>query len=159
MAHRPQEPEKARHCVETRGIALAFGSYGLKATKFGRITSNEIEAARKVMTRYATKSGKVWVRIFPDRPFTQKPPEVKLGKGKGEPVGFVAEIKPGRILFEIDGVGDKESVEALRKAGTKDLGQDKDRVERACISFKLFLAHFCEDKFSTLQKPPKSGFF
>jgi len=111
--------KKLENCVETRGIALAFGSYGLKATKFGRITSNEIEAARKVMTRYATKSGKIWVRIFPDRPYTQKPPEVKLGKGKGEPVGFVAEIKPGRILFEIDGVGDKESVEALRKAGTK----------------------------------------
>jgi large subunit ribosomal protein L16 len=114
-----KNPKKLANSVETRGIALAFGSYGLKALKFGRITSNEIEAARKVMTRYATKSGKVWVRIFPDRPFTQKPAEVKLGKGKGEPVGFVAEVKPGRILFEIDGVGDKESVEALRKAGTK----------------------------------------
>jgi len=111
--------KKLESRVETRGIALAFGSYGLKATKYGRITSNEIEAARKVMTRYATKSGKIWTRVFPDRPFTEKPPEVKLGKGKGEPVGFVAEIRPGRILFEIDGVGDKESVEALRKAGTK----------------------------------------
>ncbi|MDE2188197.1 MAG: 50S ribosomal protein L16 [Patescibacteria group bacterium] len=112
-------PKKAATRMETRGVALAFGSYGLKATKYGRITSNEIEAARKVMSRYATKAGKVWVRIFPDRPYTQKPPEVKLGKGKGEPVGFVAEIRPGRILFEIDGVGDRESVEALRKAGTK----------------------------------------
>ena len=87
--------------------------------KYGRLSSNEIEAARKVMARYATKSGKVWVRIFPDRPFTQKPPEVKLGKGKGEPVGFVAQVKAGRILFEIDGVDDKVAQEALRKAGTK----------------------------------------
>jgi large subunit ribosomal protein L16 len=105
--------------VETRGVELSFGSYGLKAMKYGRLTSNEIESARKVMARYATKSGKVWVRIFPDRPFTQKPPEVKLGKGKGEPVGFVAQVKAGRILFEIDGVDDKVAQEALRKAGTK----------------------------------------
>ena len=105
--------------VETRGITIAFGSYGLKALAYGRLSSNEIEAARKVMARYATKSGKVWVRIFPDRPFTQKPPEVKLGKGKGDPVGFVTQVKAGRILFEIDGVDDKVATEALRKAGTK----------------------------------------
>jgi large subunit ribosomal protein L16 len=105
--------------VDTRGVKLAFGSYGLKAMEYGRLSSNEIEAARKVMARYATKSGKVWVRIFPDRPFTEKPPEVKLGKGKGEPVGFVAQVKAGRILFEIDGVDDKVAQEALRKAGTK----------------------------------------
>ena len=105
--------------METRGIRLAFGSFGLKALEYGRITSNEIEAARKVMARYATKSGKVWIRIFPDRPYTQKPPEVKLGKGKGDPVGFVAEVRPGRIIFEIDGVDEKVAAEALRKAGTK----------------------------------------
>lgn len=111
--------KKIVNMVETRGTKLAFGSFGLKALKFGRLTSNELEAARKVTSRYATKSGKVWVRVFPDRPFTQKPPEVKLGKGKGEPVGFVVEVKPGRILFEIDGVDDKVAHEALRKAGTK----------------------------------------
>lgn len=105
--------------VETRGVEISFGSYGLKALHYGRLSSNEIEAARKVMSRYATKSGKVWVRIFPDRPFTQKPAEVKLGKGKGDPVGFVAQVKAGRILFEIDGVPDKVALEALRKAGTK----------------------------------------
>ncbi len=105
--------------METRGIRLAFGSFGLKALEYGRITSNEIEAARKVMARYATKSGKVWIRVFPDRPYTQKPPEVKLGKGKGDPVGFVAEVRPGRIVFEIDGVDEKVASEALRKAGTK----------------------------------------
>ena len=104
---------------ETRGVELAFGSYGLKAMKYSRITSNQIEAARKVMARYATKSGKVWCRIFPDMPFTQKPAEVKMGKGKGDPVGFVAEVKPGRIMFEIDGVETAIATEALRKAGTK----------------------------------------
>lgn len=111
--------KKIANAVETRGIKLSFGSYGLKATSFERVTSNQIEAARKVMARYATKSGKVWVRIFPDRPFTQKPAEVKMGKGKGDPVGFVTIIKPGRIMFEIDGVEEKVAMEALRKAGTK----------------------------------------
>jgi len=114
-----KNPKKESVQMETRGISLAFGSFGLKALEYGRITSNEIEAARKVMARYATKSGKVWIRIFPDRPYTQKPPEVKLGKGKGDPVGFVAEVRPGRIIFEIDGVDQKVAVEALRKAGTK----------------------------------------
>ncbi len=105
--------------METRGITVAFGSYGLKAMAYARITSNQIEAARKVMARYATKSGKVWIRIFPDMPFTQKPAEVKMGKGKGDPVGFVAEVRPGRIMFEIDGVEQAVAAEALRKAGTK----------------------------------------
>lgn len=104
---------------ETRGIEVSFGSYGLKAMKYARITSNQIESARKVMARYATKSGKVWVRVFPDRPYTQKPAEVKMGKGKGEPVGFVCEVKPGRVMFEIDGVESEVAREALRKAGTK----------------------------------------
>lgn len=104
---------------ETRGIEVSFGSYGLKAMKYARITSNQIESARKVMARYATKSGKVWVRVFPDRPYTQKPAEVKMGKGKGEPVGFVCEVKPGRVMFEIDGVEPVVAREALRKAGTK----------------------------------------
>lgn len=114
-----QNAKKLAKAIDTRGIDLSFGSYGLKAVNYGRLTSNEIEAARKVVSRYATKTGKVWVRVFPDRPFTQKPPEVKLGKGKGEPVGFVAPVKAGRILFEIDGVDEKTAQEALRKAGTK----------------------------------------
>ncbi|OHA16740.1 MAG: 50S ribosomal protein L16 [Candidatus Taylorbacteria bacterium RIFCSPHIGHO2_02_FULL_45_28] len=109
--------EAGKH--ETRGVTVAFGSFGLKAMTYGRVTSNQIEAARKVMTRYATKSGKVWIRIFPDMPFTQKPAEVKMGKGKGDPVGFVAEVRPGRVMFEIDGVENKTAAEALRKAGTK----------------------------------------
>ena len=114
-----KHPVKEALKTETRGVTLAFGSYGLKAMKYGRVTSNQIEAARKVMARYATKSGKVWIRIFPDMPFTQKPAEVKMGKGKGEPIGFVAEVKPGRIMFEIDGVENAVAAEALRKAGTK----------------------------------------
>jgi large subunit ribosomal protein L16 len=105
--------------VETRGITLSFGSFGLKAVTAGRITSNQIESARKVVSRYATKAGKVWVRVFPDRPFTQKPAEVKMGKGKGDPVGFVCVIKPGKVMFEIDGIDEETAREALRKAGTK----------------------------------------
>jgi len=105
--------------AETRGVKLSFGSYGLKAVTAARITSNQIESARKVISRYASKSGKVWVRVFPDRPFTQKPAEVKMGKGKGDPVGYVCPVQPGRMLFEIDGVDEATAREALRKAGTK----------------------------------------
>ena len=119
MFTKRKHPVKEANKMETRGIVLSFGSFGLKAMKYGRITSNQIESARKVMARYATKSGKVWVRIFPDHPFTQKPAEVKMGKGKGDPVGFTAEVKPGRIMFEIDGVEAAVASEALRKAGTK----------------------------------------
>ena len=104
---------------DTRGIALAFGSFGIKAMKYGRVTSNQIEAARKAIMHHAGKTGKVWIRIYPDHPFTQKPAEVKMGKGKGDPQGFIAEVKPGRIMFEIDGVEPKIAAEALRKAGTK----------------------------------------
>jgi len=114
-----QNAKKLATAVDTRGVTIAFGSYGLKALAYARLTSNEIEAARKAIAKYATKSGKIWTRVFPDRPFTQKPPEVKLGKGKGEPMGFVAPVKAGRILFEIDGVDDKVAQEALRSAGTK----------------------------------------
>ncbi len=110
---------KAWDHPETRGIKLSFGSFGLKAMTAARVTSNQIESARKVISRYATKSGKVWVRIFPDHPFTQKPAEVKMGKGKGELAGYVALVQPGRVLFEIDGVDEKVAREALRKAGTK----------------------------------------
>ncbi len=105
--------------AETRGITLAFGSFGLKATSPHRVTSNQIEAARKVLARYAAKNGKVWIRIFPDKPFTSKPAEVKMGKGKGDPVGFVFPVKAGRVLFEVDGIAEVDAREALRKAGTK----------------------------------------
>lgn len=112
-----EHPDKVGN--ETRGTKLSFGSHGLKAVSAGRITSNQIESARKVVSRYAAKTGKVWIRVFPDRPFTQKPAEVKMGKGKGDPQGFVAVIRPGRILFEIDGVDDKTAIDALKGAGVK----------------------------------------
>jgi large subunit ribosomal protein L16 len=105
--------------VETRGITVAFGSHGLKATTHARIRSNQLESSRKVIVRALGKTGKMWLRVFPDKPFTQKPPEVKLGKGKGEPVGYEVEIWPGRVLFEVDGVGDAVAIETLTKAGKK----------------------------------------
>lgn len=114
-----KHPVKEANKHETRGVKLSFGSYGLKAVNYARITSNQIEASRKVLTRYVSKTGKLWIRVFPDHPFTQKPAEVKMGKGKGDPVGFVAEVRPGRIMFEIDGVDAKTASEALVKAGTK----------------------------------------
>ena len=105
--------------VASRGITVAFGSFGLKATDHARIKSNQIEAARKVLSRSIGKSGRLWIRIFPDMPYTSKPAEVKLGKGKGELAGYVAPVKAGTVLFEVDGVDEKVLREALRKAGTK----------------------------------------
>jgi large subunit ribosomal protein L16 len=103
----------------SRGATVSFGSHALKAMEGARIKSNQIEAARKVLSRSTGKTGKIWIRIFPDMPYTQKPAEVKLGKGKGELAGYVAPVKPGTILFEVDGVTEAVAKEALRKAGTK----------------------------------------
>jgi large subunit ribosomal protein L16 len=105
--------------IETRGTNLAFGSFGLKAMGLGRVRSQQIEAARKVMARYIGKTGKIWIRIFPDRPYTAKAAEVGMGSGKGDPQGYCVQVKPGRIVFEIDGVVVDSAKEALRKAGTK----------------------------------------
>lgn len=105
--------------VDARGSSVSFGSFGLKAISPGRIRSNQIEAARKVASREAGKIGKIWIRIFPDRPYTAKPPEVGMGKGKGDPQGYFVEVRPGRILFEVDGLPATEATEVLRKAGTK----------------------------------------
>lgn len=105
--------------VATRGITVAFGSFGVKAIEAGRIRSNQLEAARKTLARAAGKAGKVWIRVFPDMPFTQKPAEVKLGKGKGELQGYQVPVKAGRMIFEVDGIPEVEAKEALRKAGTK----------------------------------------
>ncbi|PCH91646.1 50S ribosomal protein L16 [Candidatus Kaiserbacteria bacterium] len=113
-----KNPKKlARHA--TRGVEISFGSYGLKALGQARITSNQIEASRKVITRTIGKIGKMWIRIFPDRPFTQKAAEVGMGKGKGDPQGYVADVRAGRILFEVDGVPEDVARAALRKAGMK----------------------------------------
>lgn len=104
---------------DTRGVNLAFGSFGLKALESANITSQQIEASRKVITRSTQKTGKMWIRIFPDRSITKKPPEVKMGKGKGDPVGFMFPVRPGRILFEVDGIKKEIAEKALKGAGGK----------------------------------------
>ena len=108
-----------RISADTRGTKLSFGSYGLKAETASRVKSNQLESARKVVARTLTKTGKYWIRIFPDRPFTAKAAEVGMGKGKGDPQGYCMEVLPGRMIFEVDGVEEKVAREALRKAGTK----------------------------------------
>lgn len=105
--------------METRGTTLAYGAFGLKAETAARITSNQIEAARRVLSRTIGKTGRIFIRIFPDRPYTQKGAETPMGKGKGDPQGFVCEVLPGRVLFELDGVTPELAKEAIRKAGTK----------------------------------------
>lgn len=112
-----RNPSKVR--VETRGINMSFGSFGLKAVSGARVRSNQIEAARKVVSRGIGKVGKMWIRVFPDFPFTGKPAEVGMGKGKGDLQGYQFEVKPGRIIFEVDGIPEKTAREALRKAGAK----------------------------------------
>lgn len=102
-----------------RGNRLAFGQYGLQATECGWITSRQIEASRIAMTRYIKRGGKIWIRIFPDKPITKKPTEVRMGKGKGPLEGYVAVIKPGRILFEMEGVDRAKAMEACRLAAHK----------------------------------------
>ena len=103
----------------SRGIELSNGSYGLVATEPAWITSNQIEAARIAMTRYIRRGGQVWIKIFPDKPITEKPAETRMGSGKGSPEYWVAVVKPGRILFEMDGVAEEVAKEAMRLAGHK----------------------------------------
>ena len=112
-----KNPNRKR--IETRGTRIAFGSYGLKAESIGRIKANQIEAARKTIVRETRKTGKLWIRVFPDRPFTQKGAEVGMGKGKGDPKGYLVEVLPGRIIFEVDGVSEATAKDILRKAGSK----------------------------------------
>ncbi|MEM8908171.1 MAG: 50S ribosomal protein L16 [Bacteroidota bacterium] len=102
-----------------RGSTISFGSFGLKALESGRITNRQIEAARIAMTRYMKREGNVWIRIFPDKPITAKPQEVRMGKGKGALDHYVAVVKPGRIMFEMDGVPIETAKEALRLAAQK----------------------------------------
>lgn len=102
-----------------RGSTIDFGSFALKAITAGRLTSRQIESARIAMTRYMKREGKVWIRVFPDKPITSKPQEVRMGKGKGALDHYVAQIKPGKILFEMDGVPKEVAVEALRLAAQK----------------------------------------
>ena len=118
VKHRKQMKGKMKGTPQ-RGGELAFGEFGLQATECGWIDSKQIEAARIALTRYIKRGGKTWIRIFPDFPFTKKPAETRMGKGKGNPEGFVARIFPGRILFEIAGVDEILAKEALENAAHK----------------------------------------
>ena len=102
-----------------KGSTISFGAFGLKTMDAGRITNRQIESARIAMTRFMKREGKVWIRIFPDKPITKKPLEVRMGKGKGAVDHYVASVKPGRVLFELDGVPKEVAVEALRLAAQK----------------------------------------
>ena len=102
-----------------RGNRVQFGEFGLKALEPGRISNRQIEAARIAITRYIKRGGKVWIRIFPDTPYTKKPAETRMGKGKGAPEGWVARVKPGRVLYEMEGVTEEVAREAMRLASHK----------------------------------------
>ena len=102
-----------------RGVSLSFGQFGLQATECGWLDSRQIEAARIAMTRYVKRGGKIWIRIFPDKPLTAKPAETRMGKGKGSPDSWVAVIKPGRMIYEMEGVTEEVAREALRLAAHK----------------------------------------
>jgi large subunit ribosomal protein L16 len=105
--------------VATRGTKVNFGEYGLKATTRGRLTARQIEAGRRAMTRHVKRGARIWIRVFPDKPVTQKPAEVRMGNGKGNPEFFVAEIQPGKVIFEMDGVEEPIAREAFALAAAK----------------------------------------
>ncbi|MFC1651725.1 50S ribosomal protein L16 [Patescibacteria group bacterium] len=118
MKYRKQHRGKMRGLAR-RGSEIEFGSFGLKAKERGWVTAQQIEAARRAMTRYVKRGGKIWVRIFPDKPITKKPLEVPMGSGKGDVDKFVAVVLPGRMLFEMDGIPESVAKEALRLAANK----------------------------------------
>lgn len=113
------KPRHRNEGIATRLSTVAFGSYGLKSITHGWITSRQIEAARRVLTRYVKRGGKIWIRIFPDRPVTKKGNEVPMGGGKGSPDHYVCTIKPGSVLFEMEGIPEDKAAEALISAGHK----------------------------------------
>ena len=105
--------------LATRGANVSFGEFGLKATERGRLTARQIEAARRAITRHIKRGGRVWIRIFPDKPISQKPAEVRMGNGKGNPEYWVAQIQPGKVLYEMDGVEETVAREAFSLAAAK----------------------------------------
>ncbi len=120
VKHRKWQKGRSRkRTVETRGTTLSYGSFGLRSEGIAWITSRQIEAARRALTNFIKREGKIWIRIFPDKPITSRPPETTLGGGKGSPDHFVCPIRRGRILFEMDGVSATMAKEALRLAGHK----------------------------------------
>ncbi len=121
-------PKRAKHRkmfrgkrtgISIRGSNVDFGEYGLKATTAGWVSSRQIEAARRALTHYTRRGGRVWIRIFPDKPITKKPPETRMGSGKGDVYEYVAVVRPGRILFEMAGITREQAVESLRLASAK----------------------------------------
>lgn len=120
VKHRKWQKGKSRkRQIETRGVKLAFGNFGLQAQSSARVNSRQIEAARRAISNFIKRKGKVWIRIFPDKPITKRPPEITMGGGKGAVDHYVFPVKPGRILFEMDGVTPEIAHEALRLAGFK----------------------------------------
>ncbi|MDH3213511.1 MAG: 50S ribosomal protein L16 [Myxococcales bacterium] len=132
VKHRKQHKGRMRGKAR-RGHVLSFGDYGLQATVCARVTARQIEAARVAMTRHVKRGGKVWIRIFPDKPITKKPAETRMGKGKGNPEEWVAVVKPGRMLYEMEGVPAKVARDALRLAAHK-LPMSTRIVERRAAS-------------------------
>jgi len=115
-----RKEQKGRNTgLAVRGSSVAFGSFGLKATTRGRLTSRQIESARRAMTRHIKRGGRIWIRIFPDKPISKKPAEVRMGNGKGNVEFYVAEIKPGKVLYEMDGVEENLARQAFKLAAAK----------------------------------------
>jgi large subunit ribosomal protein L16 len=115
-----RKQQKGRNTgVATRGNKVSFGEHGLKATTRGRLTARQLEAARRAMSRHIKRGGRIWIRVFPDKPVSSKPAEVRMGNGKGNPEYFVCEIQPGKIIFEMDGVTEPLAREAFRLASAK----------------------------------------
>src|ERR1700712_5014585 len=117
--YRKEQKGRNKGISHERGTAVSFGEFGLKAVGRGRITARQIEAARRAMTRHIKRGGRIWIRIFPDKPISQKPAEVRMGNGKGNPEYWVAEIQPGKMLYEMDGVDEVTAKEAFRLASAK----------------------------------------
>ena len=115
-----RKEQKGRNTgLATRGASVAFGEFGLKSTDRGRLTARQIVAARRAMTRHIKRGGRIWIRVFPDKPISKKPAEVRMGNGKGNPEYYVAEIQPGKVLYEMDGVNEALAREAFRLAAAK----------------------------------------
>lgn len=119
VKYRKKQKGRMKGKAISKGGRLEFGDYGLQALECGFMSAHQIEAARIALTRHVKRGGKIWIRVFPDKPVTKKPAETRMGKGKGAPEGWVAVVKPGKILYEMEGVGKDVAVEAFRLAGHK----------------------------------------
>jgi large subunit ribosomal protein L16 len=119
VKYRKQQKGRMKGMALSKGSGLEFGVYGLQALECSYMTAKQIESARVAITRHVKRGGKIWIRVFPDKPITKKPAETRMGKGKGAPEGWVAVVKPGRILYEMEGVAEDVALEAFRLAGHK----------------------------------------